>query len=96
MAADTSSLTPLERARAFLDSLRSNQHYDHTALDGLEVVSAERGRVVCRLTPTQQHANRYGTVHGGCIGEGRRLACAQADKGAAAGFACLFGMCIRR
>jgi len=61
-------LTPLERARAFIDNLRAGANYDHTALDGLSVESADAGRVVCRLRATRSHANRYGTMHGGCIG----------------------------
>ncbi|GBF98031.1 hypothetical protein Rsub_11142 [Raphidocelis subcapitata] len=61
------ALTPLERATAFLDNLRSAGTFDDTPLRGLAVVSAAPGRVTCRLRPTRAHSNRFGSMHGGCI-----------------------------
>jgi acyl-coenzyme A thioesterase PaaI-like protein len=42
--------------------------FDSVALQGLQVVNTEPGRVVCRLHITKRACNRYGTLHGGCIG----------------------------
>ena len=53
--------------------------FDGVALRGLAVVSAEHGAVECRLPVTRHNQNRYGTLHGGCIGECHihaRAACA--------------------
>lgn len=52
--------------------MREGGTYDATALDGLELVEASPGRVACRLVVARRHANHYGTLHGGCIGERRR------------------------
>ena len=51
-------LSALERSRAFLDLLRGGGNYDEVALEGLEVVDASPGRVVCRLPAAPKHANR--------------------------------------
>jgi acyl-coenzyme A thioesterase PaaI-like protein len=64
----TSPPTPLERAQAFLELLRGGQNYDEPVLDGLTLERAWDGGIVCRLQAARKHANRYGTMHGGCIG----------------------------
>ena len=61
--------SPLQRAAAFFDALRAGSTYDAAALDGLELIDASPGRVLCRVVCAPQHANSYGTMHGGCIGE---------------------------
>eukprot|EP00775_Hariotina_reticulata_P008551 gene8551-8733_t len=58
-----------ERAKHFIKYLLSKQAgcFDSVALQGLEVVVTEPGRVVCRFQVTKKTCNRYGTLHGGCI-----------------------------
>ena len=63
-------------AVAFLESLvnqwnedsRDGQVFDTTALQGLKDITAEPGQVTCRLPVRDRVQNRYGTLHGGCIG----------------------------
>lgn len=64
-------LAPRERVEAFLDSLRAGGGYDVSAIRGLRVERAERGRVVCRVRVGPEHSNQYGTLHGAMIGRGR-------------------------
>lgn len=42
-------------------------HFDTTALQGLTDISAERGKITCRLPVAARLQNRYNTLHGGCI-----------------------------
>ncbi|KIY93362.1 acyl-CoA thioesterase 13 [Monoraphidium neglectum] len=82
----TSPPTPLERAQAFLELLRGGQNYDEPVLDGLTLERAWDGGIVCRLQAARKHANRYGTMHGGCIATlvdviGSAAIITQADRG---------------
>lgn len=43
--------------------------FDTSALRSLEQLHAEPGRFTCVLPVTPPVQNRYGTLHGGCIGE---------------------------
>ncbi|GAB4813667.1 hypothetical protein N2152v2_000713 [Parachlorella kessleri] len=62
-------------AVAFLETLvvqwnedsGDGQLFDTTALQGLKDITAEHGRVTCRLPVRTRVQNRYGTLHGGCI-----------------------------
>ncbi|KAI8469026.1 MAG: HotDog domain-containing protein [Monoraphidium minutum] len=79
-------LAPLERARAFVALLRCGGNYDEPVLEGLEVAEASAGRVLCRMRAARKHANRYGTMHGGCIATlvdviGSAAIITQADRG---------------
>ena len=40
-----------------------------TRLKDLEVTSVEKGKLCARILVTEGLQNRYGTLHGGCIGE---------------------------
>lgn len=51
--------TALERCELFLELLRGGGNYDESVLDGLEVLEAAPGRVVCRLPAAPKHANRW-------------------------------------
>ena len=44
------------------------EQFDTTALSALRDVQASAGRVTARLPVTPEVSNRYGTLHGGCIG----------------------------
>lgn len=63
-----------EFARLFLEALISQtaeddeKNFDTTALKGLRVVEVGHGKVTCKFPVTQRVQNRYGTLHGGCIG----------------------------
>lgn len=46
--------------------------FDTSALRGLRELQAAPGRFSCILPVTPPVQNRYGTLHGGCIGEARR------------------------
>lgn len=51
-----------------LDDDNQPQQFDTTALRGLTDITAEHGRITCRLPVSPAVRNRYGTLHGGCIG----------------------------
>ncbi|PNH09078.1 Acyl-coenzyme A thioesterase 13 [Tetrabaena socialis] len=61
-----------EVARQFIEALvggtavPGRTTFDATALQGLTVVEAAEGRVICELPVTARVQNRYGTLHGGC------------------------------
>lgn len=65
-----------ELAMAFLRSVSTHRdaatgeplQFDTTALSTLHSLHAERGRVTAEMPVTHAVANRYGTLHGGCIG----------------------------
>eukprot|EP00884_Botryococcus_braunii_P006372 jgi/Botrbrau1/15736/Bobra.4_1s0104.1 len=48
--------------------------FDTTALHAIYDIEAFEGRLVCKLPVTELVQNRFGTLHGGCIG-GRALFC---------------------
>jgi hypothetical protein len=58
-----------QRAELFLMGVIADESFDST-LEGLEVTGGGPGSVVCKLHVTKKLQNRYGTLHGGCIGEG--------------------------
>lgn len=43
-------------------------NFDALNLAELTDIDVESGRCRCSLTITRRHQNRYGTLHGGCIG----------------------------
>jgi hypothetical protein len=61
-------LSPLERAEAFLAYLRDQAGYDRPVLEGLTVLEAGPGRLLCRLKTRPAHANRCAHV----VARGRR------------------------
>jgi acyl-coenzyme A thioesterase PaaI-like protein len=58
---------------------RPNQ-FDTTAMSGLRDVKATSGHVIALLDVTQEVSNRYGTLHGGCIGEHESLRHREKDR----------------
>ena len=46
----------------------STNLFDATALHGLKVTSSTAGRMVCDFPVHKRVQNRFGTLHGGCIG----------------------------
>jgi acyl-coenzyme A thioesterase PaaI-like protein len=58
-----------QRAELFLMGVIADDGFDST-LEGLEVTGGGPGSVVCKLHVSKKLQNRYGTLHGGCIGEG--------------------------
>jgi hypothetical protein len=49
------------------------EQFDTTALAGITDITAAHGRLSCRLPVSSRVINRYGTLHGGCIGKLLRL-----------------------
>ena len=43
-------------------------YFDTVALHTIRDIEASEGRVTCIMPVTQRVANRYSTLHGGCIG----------------------------
>ena len=65
-----------ELAVAFLETVAHHRdadgcslQFDTTALSALKDVTATPGRCTAVLPVTPPVSNRYGTLHGGCIGE---------------------------
>ena len=52
------------------DTFRSDStgDFDTTALHGLRITSSTSGRMVCDFPVDKRVQNRFGTLHGGCIG----------------------------
>lgn len=69
MSVSPSDLEAARRARLFLAANSSSESFDRLTLQGLQLVSAQPGCVVCRLVVSQQLQNRYATLHGGATGE---------------------------
>ncbi|KAK9812786.1 hypothetical protein WJX72_003675 [[Myrmecia] bisecta] len=60
----------LERLTSLSDSpidLTTPRNFDTTALSGIRDVTTSPGRLQCVMKVTPRVANRYGTLHGGCI-----------------------------
>ncbi len=62
-----------EGARRFLQALADGtacQHatYDRAALKDLRIVEVAEGRILCEVPVSEQHQNRYRTLHGGATG----------------------------
>ena len=55
------------------DTFRSDStgDFDTTALHGLKITSSTSGRMVCDFPVAKRVQNRFGTLHGGCIGNQR-------------------------
>ena len=72
-----------ERAISFLTDLTSwNTEgfrpdnagtFEATALHGLKVTEAASGRMVCDFPVHKRVQNRFGTLHGGCVGSYHKL-----------------------
>ena len=43
-------------------------NFDTTALHGLKVISSTAGQMTCNFPVNTRVQNRFGTLHGGCIG----------------------------
>lgn len=47
----------------------TTDNFDTTALHGLKVKSSTAGRMICDFPVNKRVQNRFGTLHGGCIGK---------------------------
>lgn len=57
------------RAEYFLAANLAGGGFDTTAIKDLDVIEAGPKRCLCKLHVGEKVVNRYGTLHGGCIGE---------------------------
>ncbi len=58
------------------DSLEENYMFDSVALHTIRDIKAYKGRLTCIIPVEPRVQNRYGTLHGGCIG---KTVCQQAS-----------------
>lgn len=68
-----------EKAISFLTDLTSwhsknfrpdtTNNFDSNALAGMIITDVSPGRMLCELAVTPRVQNRFGSLHGGCIGE---------------------------
>ena len=49
-------------------SLQQNSMFDTVALQTIKDIEASEGQVTCLIPVEERVQNRYGTLHGGCIG----------------------------
>ncbi len=63
-----SFLTDLTSWHADTFRFDSTGDFDTTALHGLRITSSTSGRMVCDFPVDKRVQNRFGTLHGGCIG----------------------------
>lgn len=47
----------------------TTNNFDTTALAGLKVVNTTPGRMLCELHVAPRVQNRFGSLHGGCVGK---------------------------
>ena len=67
------------RAISFLTDLTSwhthnfnpetTSNFDTTALHGLKIIKSTAGQMTCDFPVNKRVQNRFGTLHGGCIGK---------------------------
>ena len=54
-------------------SLQEHSKFDTVALQTIKDIEASEGQVTCLIPVEERVQNRYGTLHGGCIGLKPRL-----------------------
>lgn len=59
----------MTRVEYFLAANLAGGGFDTTALKDLDLLDAGVKRCLCKLHVSKSMSNRYGTLHGGCIGE---------------------------
>ena len=47
----------------------TTRNFDTTALAGLQIITVSPGRMLCELPVAPRVQNRFGSLHGGCLGK---------------------------